>query len=155
MFILQAAVPLIDRRLSQYTSRHQSFKCIQSMDGRYFSTDSFEGEQTLLMFWAPWCGVCQRKLPQLAQYYRETVWTEVQILTLGTADPSDRGKEYVDKHSGTFTFPASYDDGGLLKETFRIKADPTYALLDVDGTIQMIHRGSGILRNRLYQSLVE
>ena len=126
-----------------------------SIDGRYFSTESLEGEQALLMFWAPWCGVCRRELPKLAQYYRETGSTEVQILTIGTAASSARVKAYVEEHSGTFVFPTVYDDGQILQEAFRIKAYPTYVLLDVDGTIQMIHRGGGILRNPRYQNLVE
>ncbi len=145
----------LDQSLAQSVGEPAPDFQVYSINGRYFSTDSLEGEQALIMFWAPWCGVCRRELPQLAQYYRETGSTEVQIFTIGTAAPSDRVKEYVDEHSGTFVFPTVYDDGGFLKETFRIKAYPTYVLLDVDGTIQLIHRGGGILSNRRYQRLVE
>ena len=126
-----------------------------SIGGRFFSSESLEGEQTLLMFWAHWCGVCRRELPKLAQYYRETGSAEMQILTIGSASPEDQVKTYVEDHSDTFVFPTVYDDGRLLKDSFGIRAFPTYVLLDEVGTIQLIHRGSGILKNRRFQSLVE
>ena len=126
-----------------------------SLDGRYFSSESLEGEQTLIMFWAPWCGVCRRELPKLAQYYRETGSAEMQIFTIGTASRESRVKEYVEGHSKTFVFPTVYDDGRLLKDAFGIRAFPTYVLLDEAGTIQLIHRGSGILKTTRFQNLVE
>ena len=126
-----------------------------SIEGRYFSSESLEGEQTLLMFWAPWCGVCRRELPKLAQYYRETGSAEIQILTIGTASPESQVKGYVEDHSNTFVFPTVYDDGRLLKDAFGIRAFPTYVLLDEEGTIRLIHRGSGVLNNSRFQSLVE
>lgn len=128
---------------------------VYSINGRYFSTESLEGEKAVLMFWAPWCGVCRRELPKLSQYYRGNGSMEVQILTIGTAASSEHVKAYVEEHAGTFIFPTVYDDGQLLQESFAIKAYPTYVLLDVDGTIQMVHRGGGILKSRQYQSLVQ
>ena len=128
---------------------------VYSIDGRYFSSESLEGEQTLLMFWAPWCGVCRRELPKLAQYYRETGSAQMQILTIGSADSSDRVEAYVADHSDTFVFPTVYDDGNLLQGAYRVRAFPTYVLLDADGVIQMMHRGSGVLENRRFQSLVQ
>ena len=145
----------VEQALAQVVDEPAPEFHVYSMDGRFFSTESLEGEQTLLMFWAPWCGVCQRELPKLAQYYRETGSAEVQILTIGTAAPSDQVTAYVESHSGTFVFPTVYDEGRLLQDTFGVRAFPTYVLLDENGTIQMIHRGGNVLRSRRFQSLVE
>ncbi len=126
-----------------------------SIDGRYFSNESLEGERTLLMFWAPWCGVCRRDLPKLAQYYRDVGSGELEVVTIGTAASGDRVHAYVKEHPNTFLFPTVYDNGQLLKEAFGIRVFPTYVLLGEDGTIQFIHPGGGVLNNRKFQGLVE
>ena len=41
-----------------------SFEVV-TLGGETFSKDSLKGHPTLLVFWAPWCKVCQRELPLL------------------------------------------------------------------------------------------
>ena len=39
--------------------------------GESYSNVSTKGRPMLLVFWAPWCNVCQRDLPQLTEFYQE------------------------------------------------------------------------------------
>ena len=43
---------------------------IVTLPGDSYSRDSLKGQPALLIFWAPWCQVCQRELPELAKFYQ-------------------------------------------------------------------------------------
>ena len=144
----------IDEAVAQAVNEPAPEFQVYTMDGRFFSPYSLD-EQALLMFWAPWCGVCRSELPKLARYYRETGFSGLQVLTIGTSASRDRVTGYVKDQPDTFVFPTVYDDGRLLAEAFGIRAFPTYVLIDIEGTIQMIHRGGGVLNSRKFQALVE
>ena len=128
---------------------------LSALDGSVVSNYSLEGEPALLMFWAPWCGVCQRELPKLAQYHEGEKPDGLQIVTIGGSASRGRVKGYVEDHWDTFVFPTAYDDGKLVAGAFGIRAFPTYVLLDQDGTIRLIHRGSGVLQNRKFHQLAD
>ena len=40
-----------------------------TLTGNSYSRDSLKGP-TLLVFWAPWCNVCQRELQQVTDFYQ-------------------------------------------------------------------------------------
>ena len=127
---------------------------VYTVDGRSYSEYSLEGDRALLMFWAPWCGVCQRELPKLAQYHERAKPADLQVLTLGGAAPEAQVKEYIQKHAETFVFPTAYDEGRVIGGTFGVRAFPTYFLLDSDGTILLVHRGSGVLGSPRFKQLM-
>ena len=127
---------------------------LSGLDGSIISNYSLEGDPALLMFWAPWCGVCQRELPKLAHYDDEEKPDGLQIVTIGGSASKDQVRDYVQDHWDTFVFPTGYDDGKLVAGTFGIRAFPTYVLLDQDGNISLIHRGSGLLNNRTFHQLI-
>jgi len=126
---------------------------VSSLKGEHFSNFKLEGERALLMFWAPWCGVCQQELPKLAQFYKHDMPDDLQILTIGTSASLGEVEQYVTRHPRTFTFPTAYDAGKVIAGDFSIRAFPTYVLLDRDGTILLVHRGSGILKDQKFQQL--
>lgn len=128
---------------------------VSSLDGEYFSNFKLEGERALLMFWAPWCGVCQRELPKLAQYYHDDMPHDLQVLSLGTSASRGEVVQYVNGHPGTFVFPTAYDANKAIADDFGIRAFPTYILLDRDGTILLVHRGGGILKNKKFHQLTQ
>ncbi len=126
---------------------------ISSLDGTYYSNFKLEGERALLMFWAPWCGFCRKDLPKLAKFYQRDIPDDLQMLTIGTLSSLDEVEQYVTNHPGSFPFPAAYDEGRVLAGDFGIRSLPTYVLLDGNGTILLVHRGSGILKNKKFQQL--
>ncbi|MBI4400777.1 MAG: TlpA family protein disulfide reductase [Nitrospirae bacterium] len=115
--------------------------------GEAYSNDSLKGRPTLLVFWAPWCKVCQRELPLLAQFYEQSKPTQLRVLSIGFADIRTNVEEFVKARSSTFIFPSAYDDERWVAQAFKVNATPTYVLVDAQGSIVLVHRGAGILQN--------
>ena len=127
---------------------------VSALDGTYFSNFKLEGERALLMFWAPWCGFCRKDLPKLAKFYNHNMPDDLQMLTIGTLSSLDEVEQYVTSHPRTFPFPTAYDEDKVLAGDFGIRSLPTYVLLDGDGTILLVHRGSGLLKSQKFQQLL-
>lgn len=118
------------------------------------SKESLKGHPALLMFWAPWCQVCQRELPLLAQFYLHDKPTALKVLALGFADTPKHVQDFVKAHPGTFVFPTAYDKADEVAQLFGVVATPTFVALDAQGNISLVHRGGGISDDPQYRGFL-
>ncbi len=115
--------------------------------GETYNNDSLKGHPALLVFWAPWCKVCQRDLPLLGEFYQHEKPSQLHVVSVGFADTRTNVAQFVKERSGTFVFPSAYDDDRWVAQAFKINATPTYVLLNAKGNIVLVHRGGGLLQN--------
>lgn len=115
--------------------------------GESYSTESLKGRPALLVFWAPWCKVCQRDLPLLGEFYLRERPAQLHVISIGFADTRTNVAQFIKERPGTFVFPSAYDEDRWVAQTFKINATPTYVLLDAQGSIVLVHRGGGLLQN--------
>ena len=125
-----------------------------TLAGDAYSQESLKGQPALLMFWAPWCKVCQRELPILGQFYLKQKPAPLQVLAIGFADTRGHVEEFVKAHPSTFVFPTAYDAEDRVAQDFGVNATPTFVLLDAQGRIRLVHRGGGISQNPQYQAFL-
>src|SRR5439155_21835140 len=81
-----------------------SFELI-TLGGEPFSKDSLKGHPTLLVFWAPWCKVCQRELPLLSQFTSKEKPAQLGVISIGFADSRGNVEGFVKAHAEAFAFP--------------------------------------------------
>lgn len=115
--------------------------------GDAYSNESLKGRPALLVFWAPWCNVCQRELPLLSEFYQREKPTKLRVVSIGFADTRTNVEAFVKARAGVFVFPTAYDEERWVAQAFKVNATPTYVLLDTQGSIVLVHRGGGILQN--------
>ncbi len=118
-----------------------------TFSGEAYSHISLKGKPALLVFWAPWCKVCQRELPAIGAFYEREKPESLRVISIGFADTRSNVEAFVKARAGTFVFPTGYDEDRWTAQAFKVNATPTYVLLDARGDIRLVHRGGGILQN--------
>lgn len=115
--------------------------------GAGYSNASLKGKPALLVFWAPWCNVCRRELPDINRFYTHEKPAVLEMLSIGFADTRTNVAAFVKERASSFAFPTAYDEDRWVSQAFKINATPTSVLLDEQGRIALVHRGGGILQN--------
>ena len=142
--VLTLSVALFNRAEAAATA--PSFEVI-TLGGETFSKDSLKGHPTLLVFWAPWCKVCQRELPLLSQFASKEKPARLGVISIGFADSRGNVAGFVKAHPEAFAFPTAFDIDNDVAQAFKVTATPTLILLDGQGNIVLTHRGAGLLQN--------
>jgi len=122
--------------------------------GEAWSDKSLQGQPTLLVFWAPWCNVCQKELPLIEQFYRQSKPAQLRVLSIGFADTRTNVEAFVKARPGVFVFQTGYDEDRWVANAFKVNATPTYVLVDARGSIALVHRGGGLLQNAQFRQFL-
>jgi thiol-disulfide isomerase/thioredoxin len=120
---------------------------VVTIAGEAYTNASLKGQPALLVFWAPWCRVCQRELPLLGEFHRREKPGQLRVISIGFADTRANVETFVKARAGVFLFPTAYDEDRWVAQAFKVNATPTYVLMDAQGYVILVHRGAGILQN--------
>lgn len=119
--------------------------------GDVISNATLRSRPALLVFWAPWCNVCRRELPEIAKFYRRDKPEQLRVLSIGFADLRSNVETFVKARPEVFVFPTAYDEDRWVAQAFKVRVTPTYVLLDADGQVALTHFGGGLLQNEQFQ----
>jgi thiol-disulfide isomerase/thioredoxin len=122
--------------------------------GESYSNEAIRGKPTLLVFWAPWCKVCQRELPLLSEFYRHEKPASLGVVSIGFADTRTNVERFIKERPGTFIYPTAYDEDRWVAEAFKVNATPTFVLVDAQGSVVLVHRGGGVLHSLPFREFV-
>lgn len=122
--------------------------------GEAYDNHSLKGQPVLLVFWAPWCKVCQRELPLMGEFYRHDKPEPLRVISVGFADTRTNVEAFVQARLSDFVFATAYDEDRWMAQAFKITATPTYVLVDARGQIVLVHRGGGLLQNMQFREFL-
>ena len=122
--------------------------------GEAVSNITLRGRPVLLVFWAPWCNVCRKELPEIANFYRQDKPQQLRVISIGFADFRNNVETFVRERPAVFVFPTAYDEDRWVAQAFKVRVTPTYVVLDQQGHIAMTHLGAGLLQNAQFHALV-
>ncbi|MGI8580043.1 MAG: TlpA family protein disulfide reductase [Solirubrobacteraceae bacterium] len=97
------------------------------LDGRRVDLDALEGEETLLLFWNPDCGYCDRALPDLREWEEAAEGARRLLVVSSGSAPANRALG--------LRAPILLDPGFIAPPAFGASGTPSAVLLDERGRI--------------------
>jgi thiol-disulfide isomerase/thioredoxin len=112
-----------------------------STDGQTMSLETLKGRIVLLDFWASWCGPCVKALPTVRKVQKDHVHDPLVIVGISADRDQHAWRAFTDKNG--MIWPQYWDEDQRLRQTFGVRAIPTYVLIDGEGIEQLRVAGSG------------
>lgn len=136
--LLFAAVGMFQARNLRPTGDVLDLQEVALHEGGTVNIDDLKGKPTLLVLWAPWCGVCGAESSNVSRVKR-WLGDRVNVYSLAldyqTPEAVDR---FIEKHK--VDYPIMLGDDRLAKE-LQVSAFPSLYVLNKEGRIK--HRASG------------
>ncbi len=113
----------------------------QSFAGETLDTDELRGTPVVLNFYASWCTVCDRELPDF-QRVSEQLNGAVQVIGVNPqSNDTDSAQAAMIKRNGV-TYPTLPDPQDELLRQFNTTGGlPTTVFIDADGVVRKVHNG--------------
>ncbi len=113
----------------------------KTIKGEKFSKESLKGKIVLLQFWATWCGYCRRDEPAVDAVLRDFSAQGLIVLGINVREPKATVLEYLGKHPRACKIVLTEDTN--LTSMVPTNAFPLYILLDREGAVAGVQKGSG------------
>lgn len=101
-------------------------------DGTQLSApEELAGEKVVLWMWAPWCGVCNREAPEVAEALAELP-DDVRVVGVAGRDDVGPMEEFVARH-GLEDITHVVDADGSIWGSYGISYQPAWVFVEPDG----------------------
>ena len=109
----------------------------QTLDGRGFDIELFEGQKVFVNFWATWCAPCIREIPSINRA-AQALEDENYLFVFVSDEDTDTITEFLDERG----FPGNFIKLNGYFGNFGIGAVPSSWLLDENGDIEATWAGA-------------
>lgn len=101
-------------------------------DGSSFAAADLAGGDVVLWMWAPWCSVCNREAPEIAEALADLP-DDVTIVGVAGRDDVGPMQDFVAEH-GLEDMTHVVDADGAVWASYGISYQPAWVFIDGDGT---------------------
>ncbi len=106
----------------------------QALDGTGTVSLDFQGQKTIVIFWASWCGPCRHEQPELNQVAADLAPLGIRFFGVNFLD-HDRASAKAFVQEFGVAYPNLYDPSGRLAARYQVDAPPAKVLVDGRGII--------------------
>ena len=112
------------------------------LGGGELSSASFDGKDTVLWFWAPWCTSCRAESDDVLAAFAALAG---QVEVVGVAGRGEVGDmEAFVADTGTGVFRHVIDADGSIWSSYEVSAQPSFAFLDDSGEVEVVIGAMGV-----------
>jgi len=104
------------------------------------SLADYRGQWVLGNIWASGCEPCREEAPALQAFQEKHAGEDCTVLGVDSSDLSDDGRGFVEEFG--LTYPQLHDGDGDFADEFRATGVPDSYLIDPQGKIRLIARGT-------------
>ena len=115
------------------------FSLEQAGDGADITLSELRGQPVIVIFWATWCGYCQKSLPILQAAYSQ--YHDSGLVVLGIDELESSKKVLKAGQNMGLTFPLLLDLRGKIQGKYTVTGYPTTFFIDRSGVISGKHTG--------------
>lgn len=133
---------------------------LMGLDGQPHEVAAQEGQKTMLVFWAPWCGVCKAESDNLSRV-KSWLGERVNVVSVvlgyegeGRLAPGERPADvvrFVEAHG--VDYPVLLGDRGTSAD-YKISVFPTMYIIDDEGKIEHTVTGYSTTFGMLWRVLL-
>ena len=129
--------------LQKYIKRSQELKpnvmgniapdiVMQDVSGKEIPLSSVKAKYTVVAFWEPSCGHCQKEIPLLDSVYKSVLKNKgVKVYSVRTDDPVKQWQEFIQKHDlGDWVNVYDPEHHSDYHSKYDVKSTPTIYVLD-------------------------
>lgn len=117
---------------------------LKDVNGKTYKLSDYRGKKVYIKFWASWCGICIKTLPETDAMAKNNE----DFVVLSVVSPhvnGEKSKEDFIKWYGKKSFenlPVLLDEEGTLVNKMAIQAYPTSVFIDSSGKVKEIIPGA-------------
>ncbi|MDI3269247.1 MAG: TlpA disulfide reductase family protein [Bacillota bacterium] len=109
---------------------------LPNLQGQEESLDQWKGQPLVINFWATWCPPCQREMPALEAFQKET---GARVVGVDVQEHPRKVQDFVQARGFTYTFLV--DEKGDVSLLYWARSIPTTFIVDGQGIIRYVHQG--------------
>lgn len=113
----------------------------ERLGGGELASSAFEGQDTVLWFWAPWCTTCRAESPHVLAAAANVAGDVEVIGVAGRGEVSDMEGFVADTGTGDLTHVVDAD--GSIWSSFGVVTQPTFAFIDASGEVELVVGAQG------------
>jgi len=140
--VLAAAPTLASRMASREMIAPAPDFSISRLDGTVMKSADLRGQVVVLDFWATWCPVCRREMPELEKLYRRYQGnSRVSFLAVDVqknGETPEKARAFM-RNAG-YTLPLALGQEERLTG-LRLQGYPSLLIIDAAGRIRLVHTG--------------
>jgi thiol-disulfide isomerase/thioredoxin len=107
-----------------------------TLDGGTLSSEDLAGKDAVLWFWAPWCTTCRGEAPNVTAA-AAAFEGEVEVIGVAGRGEVPEMEGFVsDTDTGALTH--LIDEDGAIWSDYGVVAQPAFAFIDDDGTVDVV-----------------
>lgn len=108
---------------------------LKGMDGKEYTLVELTAERPVLVnFWATWCAVCAKEIPQLNRLKKKYGKKDLRFISINHKDSKEKLERFLKKTP--FDFPVLLDtDGHVTENLYGLFGLPSTVVVDTSGTI--------------------
>lgn len=131
----------LDLELKKYTGKFTppALK-LADIDGVKYERNSYEGQVTVINFWASWCGPCVEEIPALNNLRKRMADKAFELISVNYAEDKQTVEQFMKEVQ--VDFPVLMDETGKISSIWKVLVYPATYVIAPDGNISYAVNGA-------------